>query len=62
MSKTRIELECSCTTCKTYFIIWNIEKLIGKDVGSGVYISSFTCPNCHLPTLKFDLVRGKVND
>ena len=61
-SKKRIELECHCTTCKLQFNIWNIEELIGKEIGSGIFISRFKCPNCEQNPLVFDLVRGKHSD
>ena len=60
--KTRIELQCSCNTCKLSFTIWNIEKLVGKEIGSGVFISEFICPNCQQKPLIFDLIREKDYD
>jgi hypothetical protein len=41
------------------FNIWNIEEMIGKDVGSGVLIGNWKCFNCKQPLI-FDLIRGKV--
>jgi len=59
MKKTRIELEMNCTLCKVKFILWNLEEMIGKDVGSGILISNWKCFNCQ-SDLTFDIIRGKV--
>ena len=41
------------------FDIWNIEELVGKEIGSGIVISNLVCPNCLQKGLSLDLIRGK---
>ena len=59
--KTRLELECTCTTCKLSFTIRNFEDCVSKD-GVGLFISLLVCPNCELKTLDFDIVRRKIHE
>ncbi|KKK81485.1 hypothetical protein LCGC14_2812970 [marine sediment metagenome] len=59
--RTRIELECVCGICECKFIIWNLEEMIGKEPGNGLFISGFDCPNCRSNKLTFDLLKREVH-